>query len=113
MGHYQKNKTRQRKSGEEMLVELRVSRPELQQMVKEGLHGLAMEIGMEVATALLADEVEGYCGPTRKRNANREAYRHGSQRGWIAIGGMKAAIERPQVDPRHSASRSVGGGCDF
>jgi transposase-like protein len=78
-------------------VELRLSRSELQQMIEEGLHGLALEIGVEVATALLTDEVESHCGSMHKRDAERRAYRHGTERGWIAIGGAKAAIERPRA----------------
>ena len=58
MGHYQKKKKAKAKRGEELLLELRLGRSELQQMIQEGLQGLALEIGVEVATALLADEVE-------------------------------------------------------
>jgi putative transposase len=97
MGHYQKKNGATTKRGEELLLELRLNRSELQQMIKEGLQGLALEIGVEVAMALLADEVDGHCGPLRKRDAERGAYRHGTQRGWIAIGGTKTAIERPRV----------------
>jgi len=97
MGHYQKKNKAKTKRGEELLLELRLDRSELQKMIQEGLQGLALEIGVEVATALLADEVEAHCGPRRKRDAGRGAYRHGTQRGWIAIGGAKTAIERPRV----------------
>ena len=94
MGHYQKKCV---PTGEELLLELRLSRGELQRMISEGLHGLALEIGVEVATALLADEVDRHCGPRRKRDTGRTAYRHGRQRGWIDVGGVKTAIERPRV----------------
>jgi transposase-like protein len=97
MGHYQKRTQGTSKSGEALLVELRLNRRELQQMIEEGLYGLALEIGVEVAMALLVDEVEGHCGPVRKRDGQRRAYRHGRERGWIAVGGAKAAIERPRV----------------
>lgn len=97
MGHYQKTQRATRKSGEELLVELRLERAELERMIREGLHGLALEIGVEVAVALLGDEVERHCGPRRKRNGQREGYRHGAQRGWIAVGGAKASIVRPRV----------------
>ena len=98
MGQYQtKRKRTQSQRGEEMLVELRLSRPELQRMIAEGLQGLALEIGVEVATALLGDEVESRCGRRHERDAKRRAYRHGRQRGWIALGGAKTAIERPRV----------------
>lgn len=97
MGHYQNKNKAKRKRGEELLLELRLNRSELQQMIREGLQGLALEIGVEVATALLADEVEGLCGARSKRDAERRAYRHGTQRGWIAVAGAKTAIERPRV----------------
>jgi transposase-like protein len=97
MGQYQKRNNGKGKRGEDLLLELRLSRSELQQMIRDGLHRLALEIGVEVATALLGDEVEQHCGPVRKQDARRRAYRHGWQRGWIVVGGAKAAIERPRV----------------
>jgi transposase-like protein len=97
MGQYQKKSDRSGTRGEELLLELRLERSELQQMIREGLQGLALEIGVEVATALLADEVEHHCGAVRKRDAGRNAYRHGRQRGWIAVGGTKVSIERPRA----------------
>lgn len=106
MGHYQTKKPKERRSGEELLLELRLSRTELQRMIEEGLQGLALEIGVEVATALLNDEVERHCGVRGKRDPQRRAYRHGTQRGWIAIGGAKAAIVRPRA--RTLDGREVG-----
>ena len=47
MGHYQKKNPAKRKRGEELLLELRLNRIELEQMIKEGLQGLALEIGVE------------------------------------------------------------------
>jgi transposase-like protein len=97
MGHYQSTKERKQNEGKELLLELQLSRIELQRMVGEGLHGLALEIGVEVARALLTDEVERHCGPVRRRDRERRAYRHGQQRGWIAMGGAKVPIQRPRA----------------
>ena len=97
MGRYQNERKGRFRQGEDLLVELRLSRSELQRMIQEGLHGLALEIGVEVATALLADEVDERCGARYKRDPERAAYRHGTQRGWIAIGGAKAPIKRPRA----------------
>jgi transposase-like protein len=97
MGHYQKKNSSKSNKGEDLLVELRLNQDQLQQMIREGLQGLALEIGVEVASALLADEVEAHCGPRRERDEGRRAYRHGTQRGWIMVGGAKVAIERPRA----------------
>lgn len=100
MGQYQKS---EKVSGKDLLLELRVSQSELERLVREGLQGLALEIGIEVATALLDDEIEQRVGVKRRRHSRRTAYRHGHQRGWVSMGGVKAAIARPRV-------RSVRGG---
>lgn len=100
MGHYQKTKDLGEK---DLLLELRLSPEELEQMIKDGLEGMALEIGVEVATALLGNEIEQRLGAKRKRDAERSAYRHGQQRGWICMGGMKAPISRPRA-------RAVNGG---
>lgn len=97
MGHYQKRKSSKRCTGKELLVELRLSQDQVQQMIREGLQGVALEIGVEVASALLGDEVEQHCGPRRQRDTERQAYRHGTQRGWITVAGAKVAIERPRA----------------
>lgn len=97
MGHYQKKADRKRKSADELLLELRLSRGELQQMIQQGLQGLALDIGVEVAKALLDDEIEQRIGARGKRVAGRTAYRHGSQGGWINVGGVKASIGRPRL----------------
>lgn len=100
MGHYQKTKDT---GGRELLLELRLNPEELEAMIAEGLQGMALEIGVEVATALLGNEIEQRLGAKRKRDAQRTAYRHGGQRGWICMGGVKAPISRPRV-------RGVNGG---
>src|SRR5918996_57006 len=94
MGHYQK---KENKNGKELLLELRLSQVELERMVREGLQGLALEIGVEVAAALLDDEIEQRIGAKSVRDEERRAYRHGRQRGWICMGGVKAPIHRPRV----------------
>jgi putative transposase len=106
MGHYQKKDSVEGKSGAELLVELRLSREELVQMINEGLHGLALEIGVEVAEAMLDDEIERRYGAKGKRNRRRIAYRHGHQHGWIEVGGVKASVMRPRA--RLMAGGEVG-----
>ena len=103
MGQYQKGASRVRRSGEDLLLELRVSAEQLQQMLHEGLSGTALEIAAEVAEALLEDEVERVVGVKSRRDAERTTYRHGRQRGWINVDGAKTAIVRPRM-------RSVAGG---
>ena len=100
MGHYQKSK------GRELIVKMRLSRAEIQRMINEGLQGVALEIGLEIAEALLDEEVDASLGSRGKRDGRRQAYRHGRQSGWIRVGGVKAPISRPRV--RSKQGREVG-----
>lgn len=115
MGHYQK--TRQTR-GSELLLQLRLSHRELDQMIREGLQGLALEIGLEIATALLDEEIEGRVGERRRREGTRTAYRHGRQRGWISMAGVKAPIDRPRARLMKGGEmelplyRRMQGGCE-
>lgn len=78
-------------------IELSMSGSRLEQMVVDGLRGMALEIGLEVAGALLNDEVERHCGPKSRRDKERTKNRHGRQMGSILMDGQRIAIERPRV----------------
>ncbi len=75
---------------------------ELRQLMHESLRGFAVEMGVQVAARLLEDDVLKLCGKKNSRDPTREKSRHGSQPGYVILGGQKVAIRRPRV-------RSIGG----
>lgn len=73
-------------------------RDETLELLKGGLHSLAVEIGCLVAAGLLEDEVGQLCGERYTYNPpGRKATRHGGQRGWAMVAGQKVPIARPRV----------------
>jgi hypothetical protein len=100
---YQKECRRQTKKGAgsggrsapEDAVQLTLDRGEVLREMQEGLHRLGVTLGLELA-ALMKDEVERLCGSRYEHPAQREATRHGQQRGVITIAGQKIGIERPR-----------------
>src|SRR5262245_23229659 len=72
--------------------------------MRDSLEGLAVELGLLVASALLEDEVTRLCGPRYERQPERRHTRYGHQRGVATLAGQKLPIERPRV------RRADGGG---
>ena len=70
---------------------------QVQQLMQESLTSFATEIGVQVAACLLEDDVVKLCGEKSQRVLNRANNRHGSQPGYIILGGQKLAIRRPRV----------------
>jgi putative transposase len=71
--------------------------------LKDGLRELVVSSGMQVLEALLEDDRERLCGPTRKQQIEREAYRYGYDQGQLVMGGRKVSVAKPRV-------RRVAGG---
>jgi transposase-like protein len=78
-------------------VQLTLDRGEVLREMQEGLHRLGVSLGLELATLMMQDEVERLCGSRYERQAERQATRHGQQRGVITIAGQKMALDRPRV----------------
>jgi hypothetical protein len=58
------------------------------ELLREGMHNLAVEVGRLVAVGLLEDEVEQLCGERYEHGPEkRTARRHGGQRGWAMLAG--------------------------
>jgi transposase-like protein len=75
-----------------------LNRKEALELMQEGLHNLAVEIGRLVAVGLLEDEVYQLCGERNTYNPpGRKATRHGGQRGWVMVDGQKMPLERPRA----------------
>ena len=101
---YQKQDRRKRKrsgargSGRpEEAVQLTLDRSEVLREMQKGLHRFGVTIGLELAALMMKDEVDRLCGGRYERVAERDATRHGQQRGVITIAGQKIGIERPRV----------------
>jgi len=65
--------------------------------MQEGLHQVGVALGLELAGLMMQDEVEQLCGQRYEHQPEREATRHGRQRGVVSIAGQKMAIDRPRV----------------
>jgi transposase-like protein len=84
-------------------VQLPLDRDELLGLMQDSLEGLAVELGLLVASAILEDEVTRLCGRRYERPSQRTHTRHGRQGGVVTLGGQKLPIDRPRV-------RRAGGG---
>ena len=87
-------------------VQLTLDRTEVLREMQEGLHRFGVTLGLEVAALMMKDEVERLCGSRYEHPPQRQATRHGQQRGAITIAGQKIGIMRPRVRST-SANREV------
>lgn len=101
---YQKqfDRGRKRSTREESLalqgaVQLTLDRTKVLREMQEGLHQLGVSIGLELAGLLMKDEVDRLCGRRYTHQPQRQATRHGRQRGVITIAGQKISINRPRA----------------
>ena len=78
-------------------VQLPLDRDQLLALLHDSLDGLAVELGLLIATALLEDEVTRLCGRRYERQPDRTLTRYGRQRGVATLAGQKLPIERPRV----------------
>jgi putative transposase len=105
VGHKQKpSERRTTPSATGRQVQLPLDREELLSLMQDSLEGLAVELGLLVASALLEDEVARLCGARYERRPDRCHTRYGRQGGVVTLAGQKLPISRPRV------RRSDGGG---
>lgn len=97
-GHKQKPSERRaaasKPSGE---IQLPLDREELLGLMQDSLQGLAVELGLMVASAILEDEVTRLCGARYERPPERTHTRYGRQGGVVTLGGQKLPIDKPRV----------------
>jgi putative transposase len=74
-----------------------VSMAEIAESAREGLLALAVSTGLQVMTAMFAEDVGRLCGLEGKHNADRAGYRHGSGAGSVTLGGRRIPVARPRV----------------
>ena len=65
--------------------------------VKEGLLALAVGTGFQVMHAVIDESVFSLCGPKGKHDPDRQAVRHGTEKGSVVLGGRKVPVRRPRV----------------
>jgi hypothetical protein len=68
-----------------------------------GLLELSVSLGFEVVKQMMEAEVEAKVGPKGRHNAQRTAYRHGTEATKVVLGGQKVAIEKPRVRGKDGA----------
>ena len=105
VGHKRKpSERRAAKSDSGREIQLPLDREELLGLMQDSLEGLAVELGLLVASALLEDEVTRLCGARYERRPGRTHTRYGRQGGVVTLGGQKLPVARPRV------RRADGGG---
>ena len=71
--------------------------------LNDGLRELVVRSGLQVLETLLENDREKLCGPNKKKQIEREAYRYGYDQGQLVMGGRKVSVAKPRV-------RRVAGG---
>lgn len=61
------------------------------------LRRMVLNVGFEVLQRLLEQDREELCGPARKKQEGRSAYRYGYDQGQIVLGGRKVSVPKPRV----------------
>ena len=77
--------------------EFRVEVAELAGALKDGLTTLGLKAALVIAQQMLEAEVASVVGAKGKRQARRQAQRHGHQGGTVVLAGRKVKIQRPRV----------------
>lgn len=90
----------QRTKPAEQVMQLMLD-PELTiRAMQQSVHSFGTEMGRLIAIQLLSNEVRELCGERHERAEDRQASRHGRQRGVITIAGQKVGIDRPRARSR-------------
>ena len=63
----------------------------------QGLLAASVAIGLDVMGELIEAEVTDIAGPKGKHDPDRSAYRHGTERGKVSLGGRRVPVCRPRV----------------
>ena len=77
-----------------------LSLAELARSAKAHLLSLSVALGLATVQELFAEELTRLVGPKGDHRADRTAYRHGSERRFVTLGGRLVAVERPRARSR-------------
>jgi len=86
--------------GEVDPIQLALPTAEILNLAQQSLGELLRQVGRIFVENVLDAEVEQVAGERSKPDADREAYRWGSERGYVMIDGQKVPIEKPRVRSR-------------
>jgi len=70
---------------------------ELVNAAKDGLLALSVGVGLGVLAETMEAEVAEVVGPRGKRDPDRTAVRHGTEKGSVTMGGRRVPVQRPRV----------------
>lgn len=70
---------------------------DLRDMLRDGLSSLCTAAGFAVLQTMMEADVTALAGPKGKHLPDRTAYRHGTERTSVVLGGQKVAVNRPRV----------------
>jgi putative transposase len=65
--------------------------------MRHGLLAASVAIGLDVMRELVDAEVTDIAGPKGRHDADRGAYRHGTEDGKVTLGGRRIPVRRPRV----------------
>jgi putative transposase len=64
---------------------------------RESVMDLCIHTGLDVLGHMMEEDRVALCGPARRHDADREAYRGGTTAGEITLGGRRVALRRPRA----------------
>jgi transposase-like protein len=70
---------------------------QLRQMLNDAFQGTCLDIGVQMMTLFLEEEVNGLCGNRYGHQDGRNRYRYGKQAGYIYAGGQRVPVVKPRV----------------
>jgi len=76
---------------------VQVALAEVAGAAREGVLALSVACGLQVVNEILAADVERICGPKGKHDADRGAYRHGTEERLLPLGGALVRADRPRA----------------
>ncbi len=91
---------KQHLSDVDMPKQVTLSLVEIAAAAKEHLLSFSVALGLATLRELLAEELVRIVGPKGKHRAERTAYRHGSERRSVTLGGRLVEVERPRARGR-------------
>lgn len=69
----------------------------LPETAEQGLKHLCLRLGLKVMQQILELDVEALAGPRGVHDHTREAYRHGTEKTKVVMGGEKRQVTKPGV----------------
>jgi transposase-like protein len=90
-------KSEEQNIAEEELAKRRDGLTATIEAIRGDLRGFVIDAGYRIFLELLEEERELLCGPRYVHLGEREAYRHGYDKGSLVFGGRKISVPRPRV----------------